>query len=65
VAVVCAAYFAQPLFLLVTAGAVYRLFTKDIPVAPSPAATVYYVALLPALGYLIKLAPMPLSGGHG
>jgi Zn-dependent protease len=64
-AVVCAAYFVQPLFLLVTAGAVYRVFTKDIPVVPSRAATAYYVALLPALGYLIKLAPMPLAGGHG
>ena len=64
-AAACAAYFAQPLFLLVTAGAVYRLFTKDIPVEPSRAATAYYIALLVALGYLIKLAPMPLSAGHG
>lgn len=47
------------------AGAVYRLFTKDIPVEPSRAATAYYIALLAALGYLTKLAPMPLSAGHG
>jgi len=39
--------------------------TPQFAVAPSRAATAYYVALLPALGYLIKLAPMPLSGGQG
>ena len=58
-AVFLAAYFSQPLFLLVAAGAAYRLFTKDIPPAPSHAATAYYVTLLAALGYLITLAPLP------
>lgn len=60
-AVLLAAYFSQPLFLLVAAGAAYRLFTKDIPQAPSPAATVYYLAILLALGYLIALAPLPAA----
>jgi Zn-dependent protease len=58
-AVLMAAYFSQPLFLLVAAGAAYRLFTKDIPQAPSHAATAYYLIVLAALGYLIALAPLP------
>ena len=56
-AVLMAAYFSQPLFLLVAAGAGYRLFTKDIPQAPSRGATLYYLIVLMALGYLITLAP--------
>jgi Zn-dependent protease len=60
-AVLMAAYFSQPLFLLVAAGAAYRLFTKDIPQAPSHAATVYYLIVLTALGYLIALAPLPAA----
>jgi Zn-dependent protease len=60
-AVLLAAYFSQPLFLLVAAGAAYRLFTKDIPQAPSHAATVYYLIVLIALGYLITLAPLPAA----
>lgn len=60
-AVLMAAYFSQPLFLLVAAGAAYRLFTKDIPQAPSHAATAYYLIVLTALGYLIALAPLPAA----
>jgi len=60
-AVLMAAYFSQPLFLLVAAGAAYRLFTKDIPQAPSHGATAYYLIVLIALGYLIKLAPSPAA----
>jgi Zn-dependent protease len=63
-AVLLAAYLGQPLFLLVAAGAGYRVFTKDMPAAPSRAATAYYLMLLAALGFLIKLAP-PSSGSHG
>ena len=63
-AVLLAAYFGQPLFLLVAAGAGYRVFSKDIPAAPSHAATAYYVTVLAALGYLINLAPPPALGGN-
>lgn len=59
-AVLLAAYFSQPLFLLVAAGAAYRVFTKDIPQAPGYAPCAYYVTLLAALGYLITLAPLPV-----
>lgn len=62
-AVLYAAYFAQPSFLLVAAGAGYRVFTKDIPAAPCRPATAYYLAVLAALGYIIALAP-PLPVGH-
>jgi Zn-dependent protease len=60
-AVLMAAYFSQPLFLLVAAGAAYRLFTKDIPQAPSHGATAFYLIVLAALGYLITLAPLPAA----
>jgi Zn-dependent protease len=58
-AVLFAAYFSQPLLLLVAGGAAYRVFTKDIPTAPSHAVTAYYLIVLAALGYLMTLAPMP------
>ena len=57
-AVLSAAYFRQPVFLLVAAGAGYRVFSKDIPEEPSHTAMAYYLLVLAALGYIIKLAPM-------
>ncbi len=56
-AVLLAALFGQPSFLLVAGGAGYRAFDKNIPPASSHAAAIYYVMLLAALGYLIQLAP--------
>jgi Zn-dependent protease len=64
-AVLLAAYFSQPLLLLVAAGAAYRIFTKDVPEAPSHGATAYYLILLAALGYLITLAPLPSAAQDG
>jgi Zn-dependent protease len=61
-AVLLAAYLGQAVFLLVAAGAGYRVFTKDLPAVPSRAATAYYVAVLAALGAIIKLAPAPGPG---
>jgi Zn-dependent protease len=58
-AVGLAALFGQPLFLLVAAGAAYRVFDKDLPVTESPWTTAYYLSLLAALGYLIQMAPVP------
>jgi len=57
-AVIFAILFAQPIFLLVAGGAGYRLFTKDIPEQPSHAATVYYLAVLGALGCIIRMVPL-------
>jgi Zn-dependent protease len=58
-AVLLAALFGQPLFLLVAAGAIYRVFTKDLPATPSYGVAVYYLLVLVALGFLMQLAPRP------
>lgn len=62
-ALLFAALFGQPTFLLVAGGAAYRVFTKDLPATPSRGAAVYYLLLLAALGYVINLAP-PLPTGR-
>jgi Zn-dependent protease len=58
--VLFAAFFSQPLVLLVVAGAGYRAFDKtlapDMP--PSYGVTAYFVTLLAALTYLASLAPL-------
>jgi Zn-dependent protease len=56
-AVLLAVGFQQPAFLLVAAGAAYRVFTKDLPAAPDRAVLVYYLLVLAGLGFLIGLAP--------
>jgi hypothetical protein len=61
-AVLLAALLGQPAFLLVAAGAGYRVFSKDIPAAPSHTVTAYYLMVLAALGYIIKLAPLVPPG---
>jgi Zn-dependent protease len=58
--VLFAAFFSQPLLLLVVGGAVYRAFDKtlapDMP--PNYGATAYFVILLAGLGFLASLAPL-------
>ena len=56
-AVLLAVVFRQPLLLLVAAGALYRVFTKDVSAEPNRAVMVYYVTVLAALGFLMRLAP--------
>ncbi len=56
-AILLAAWFHQPVLLLVAAGAAYRVFTRDIPAIPGRSVAVYYLLLLTALGYLGQLAP--------
>jgi Zn-dependent protease len=58
--VLFAAFFSQPLLLLVAGGAVYRAFDKTLApdMAPSYGVTAYFVILLAALGYLASLAPL-------
>jgi Zn-dependent protease len=58
-AVLLAALFGQPLFLLVAAGATYRVFTKDLPPTPSYGVAIYFLLLLVGLGFLMQLAPRP------
>ena len=51
----------ERLFFLVALGAGYRaFFAADLPAHPSPATTIYFVAVLTALGVIIHLMP-----GHG
>jgi Zn-dependent protease len=53
--------FGQNLFFLVALGAGYRaFFAGDLPAHPSRATTIYFVAVLTALGVIIRLMP-----GHG
>lgn len=60
-----AAYFAQPLLLLVAGGAAYRAFDKDRPaeISGSYGITLYFIALLAALTYLYALAPLGARPG--
>jgi Zn-dependent protease len=58
--VLFAAFYSQPLLLLVVVGAVYRAFDKTLApdMAPTYGVTAYFVVLLAALGYLASLAPL-------
>jgi len=47
----------EGVFLLVAAGAVYRLFTKDVPADPSRVTTACFVGVLACLGALMWLMP--------
>jgi Zn-dependent protease len=59
-AIVFAAFFSQPLLLVVGGGAVFRAFGKDVTddMSSSFAVTTYFVVLLCVLGYLSTLAPL-------
>ena len=47
----------QSVFLLVAAGAAYRLFTKDMPLEPSGKITAYFMVVLVLLGLLMWAVP--------
>jgi len=50
-------FLGESIFLLVALGAIYRLFTKDLPAQPSRAITAYFVIVLVALGVVMRLMP--------
>jgi Zn-dependent protease len=54
---VLGAFLRDGLFLLVGAGAIYRLFTKDLPPLPNPGIAAYYVSLLVGLGAVLYFIP--------
>jgi hypothetical protein len=47
----------ENVFFLVALGAGWRLFTKDLPAHSSPRTTFYFVAVLVALGFLMRSLP--------
>lgn len=47
----------ENVFFLVALGVVWRLFTKDLPAQPSPRTLIYFIAVLAALGFLMRLMP--------
>jgi len=49
----------ESIFFLVSAGAVYRLFTKDVPPMPAPKITAYYISVLVGLGVILHFVPSP------
>lgn len=59
-ALLLAAYFSQPLLLLVAGGAVYRAFSANRSAEPPPhyGLTLYFIVLLAVLSYLSTLAPL-------
>jgi Zn-dependent protease len=59
-AILLAAYLAQPMLLLVAAGAAYRAFEKNLAadLPPGYGMTAYFIVLVGALGYCSKLAPL-------
>jgi len=55
-AVICFA-FDEKVFLLVAAGATYRLFTKDLPKEPSRSTLAYFLAVMAGLAAILYLLP--------
>lgn len=49
--------FQEGVFLLIAGGAIWRLFTKDLPPLPSFRTAAYYVALLVSLGFILRAVP--------
>jgi Zn-dependent protease len=59
-AVLCALVFQESVFLLVAAGFVWRLFTKDWPPLASLRTVVYFICIMGFLGAVLLTVP-----GHG
>ena len=47
----------EPVFYFLAAGALYRLFTNDLPVQPSKMIAAYYLTLLCCLGAVLHFIP--------
>jgi hypothetical protein len=47
----------ENVFLLVALGAGWRLFTKDMPANSSMRTLIYFICVLTALGFLMRLTP--------
>lgn len=58
-------YVWEPLFILIAAGMVYRLFTKDKPPREDWSTFLYFVAVMAALGLVLHFVPAPMVRGRG
>ena len=54
-------YSGEAIFFLVAAGVVWRLFTKDKPDQDDWSTWLYYVALMAALGVVLRMTPAALG----
>jgi len=59
---VCWLFLGEGIFVLVAAGTVYRLFTKDLPPQPSPPITAYFVGVLACLAAVLWMTPGQVLG---
>ena len=59
---VCWLFLGEGIFVLVAAGTVYRLFTKDLPPQPSPPITAYFVGVLVCLAAVLWMTPGQVLG---
>jgi Zn-dependent protease len=54
--------FRERLFVLLAAGALFRVFTKDQPDRPSPGITAYFVVVMVLLAVVMRFVPSQGSG---
>ncbi|HEY4906434.1 MAG TPA: site-2 protease family protein [Candidatus Acidoferrum sp.] len=54
--------FDEKIFLLVAAGATYRLFTKDLPPQPSRSTLAYFLVVMAGLGLILYVLPAQAIG---
>lgn len=47
----------EKIFLLLSAGAAYRLFTKDLPLEPNRGIAAYYLTVVVILGAVLRVVP--------
>jgi Zn-dependent protease len=59
-ALLCALLFQESVFLIVAAGFIWRLFTKDLAPVASPRTVTYFICVLGFLGAVLRTVP-----GHG
>lgn len=57
ISLLCAVFAHEPVFYLIAAGAIWRLFTKDQPPLPSWSTTYYYAAVMVGLAIVMALVP--------
>jgi len=56
------AVFREPVFIVIAAGALFRVFLKDYPERPSPGITFYFVSVLLFLAVVMRFVPVQGSG---